>query len=84
MIVAAVVAYGLPGDASYEPSSVFGFFMVLFGAGGVVLGAIVALLLDRLSVKRTQSAVVAAVPETGPDSASDDETGPGGQAGGRS
>ena len=49
---AAVIAYALPGDASYDRGAVFGFFMVLFGAGGVILGAIAALVLDRLSVRR--------------------------------
>ncbi len=71
IIVAAVIAYALPGDASYDRSSVFGFFMILCGAGGVVLGAIVALLLDRLSVRRTEHAVVEALQDsesgTGPD-----------------
>ena len=62
--VAAVIAYALPGDASYDRSAVFGFFMVLCGAGGVILGAIAALVLDRLSVKRAQHAVVEAAPET--------------------
>lgn len=60
---AAVIAYALPGDASYDPGSVFGFFMVMCAAGGVILGAIAALILDRLSVRRTQQAVVEAVPE---------------------
>lgn len=62
--VAAVIAYALPASASYDPGTVFGFFMVLCGAGGVILGAIAALALDRLSVKRAQHAVVEAVPET--------------------
>ena len=52
---AAVIAYALPGDASYDRGAVFGFFMVLCGAGGVILGAIAALVLDRLSVKRARS-----------------------------
>jgi hypothetical protein len=60
---AAVIAYALPGDASYDRGAVFGFFMVLCGAGGVILGAIAALVLDRLSVKRAQHAVVEAAPE---------------------
>ena len=62
--VAAVIAYALPGNATYDPGTVFGFFMVLCGAGGVILGAIAALALDRLSVKRAQHAVVEAAPET--------------------
>lgn len=61
---AAVIAYALPGDAGYDRGAVFGFFMVLCGAGGVILGAIAALVLDRLSVKRAQHAVVEAAAET--------------------
>jgi hypothetical protein len=62
--VAAVIAYALPGNNTYDPGTVFGFFMVLCGAGGVILGAIAALVLDRLSVRRARQAVVEAVPET--------------------
>ena len=62
--VAAFIAFALPASASYDPGTVFGFFMVLCGAGGVILGAIAALVLDRLSVKRAEHAVVEAVPET--------------------
>ncbi|MGO4805960.1 hypothetical protein AB4089_12605 [Arthrobacter sp. 2MCAF15] len=68
--VAAIIAYALPGDASYDRGSVFGFFMVLCAAGGVILGAAVALVLDRLSVRRAEHAVV----ESAPD-ADDDENG---------
>ncbi|MBT2512622.1 hypothetical protein [Arthrobacter sp. ISL-30] len=67
IIVAAVVAYGLPGDPSFDANSVFGFFLVAFGAGGVILGAIVALVLDRLSVRRAERAVVESVPDNAPD-----------------
>lgn len=81
IIVAAVIAFALPGDPSYDPSSVFGFFMVLFGAGGVILGAIAALLLDRLSVRRAEHAVVEAVPETEPGSGPDDGDDSGTRAG---
>ena len=65
--VAAVVAYGLPGDESFDRGSVFGFFLVMFGAGGAILGAVTALLLDRRSVKRQQRAIVEAVPDSEPD-----------------
>ncbi|MFF2246306.1 hypothetical protein ACFVTM_19275 [Arthrobacter sp. NPDC058130] len=68
--VAAIIAYALPGDASYDRGSVFGFFMVLCAAGGVILGAAAALVLDRLSVRRAEHAVV----ESAPD-ADDDENG---------
>jgi hypothetical protein len=62
--VAAFIAFGLPGDESYDPASVFGFFLVLFGAGGAILGGIAALVLDRLSVRRAERAVVESVPDT--------------------
>ena len=67
VMVAAVIAYGLPGDESFDRGSVFGFFLVMFGAGGAILGAVTALLLDRRSVKRQQRAIVEAVPDSEPD-----------------
>ncbi|MEJ1179837.1 hypothetical protein ACLKOZ_18510 [Arthrobacter sp. R4] len=67
VVVAAVIAYGLPGDESFDRGSVFGFFLVMFGAGGAILGAVTALLLDRRSVKRQQRAIVEAVPDSEPD-----------------
>ncbi|MET1065227.1 MAG: hypothetical protein ABWX85_09685 [Arthrobacter sp.] len=65
--VAAFLAYGVPGDESYDASSVFGFFLILCGAGGVILGGIAALVLDRLSVRRAERAVVESVPDSAPD-----------------
>jgi hypothetical protein len=62
IIAAAFVAYGLPGDPSFDRSAVFGFFLVAFAAGGVLLGAIAALVLDKVSVRRSQRAVVESVP----------------------
>ena len=62
--VAAVVAFAVPGSPSYDAGSVFGFFMILFAAGGALLGAAAALILDRLSVRRAQHAVVESVPDT--------------------
>ena len=61
---AAFVAFGLPGDPSFDRGSVFGFFLVMFGAAGAILGAVAALVLDRLSVKRQRRAIVEAVPES--------------------
>jgi hypothetical protein len=67
MVAAAAVAFGLEGNESYDPNSIFGFFLILFGAGGIILGTVAALLLDRLSVRRAEHAVVEAVPENGPE-----------------
>ncbi|SDL61315.1 hypothetical protein [Arthrobacter sp. ok362] len=64
---AAIIAYALPGDASYDASSVFGFFMVLCAAGGVILGAAAALVLDRMSVRRAERAVVESAPDADED-----------------
>ena len=45
--------------------------MVLCAAGGVILGAAVALVLDRVSVRRAERAVV----ESAPDAADDENRG---------
>jgi hypothetical protein len=74
---AAVISYGLPAHESYDPNTVFGFFMVLCSAGGVLLGAVAALLLDRLSVRRAEHAVVESVPDTETGTGTDTETGTG-------
>lgn len=73
---AAVIAYALPGDASYDRGAVYGFFLVPCAAAGVILGAIAALVLDRASVRRARRGVVEAMPEaehpaagTAPDTA---------------
>ena len=65
--VAAIIAYALPGDEGYDAGSVFGFFMVLCAAGGVILGALVALVLDRMSVRRAERAVVESAPDADDD-----------------
>jgi hypothetical protein len=69
IIIAAFVAYGIPGDASFDTGAVFGFFLVAFAAGGVLLGAAVALILDKVSVRRSQGAVVESVPNPTEDDA---------------
>jgi hypothetical protein len=64
---AAVIAYTVQGDTSYDSGSVFGFFMILCAAAGVILGAVAALVLDRISVRRAERAVVESVPDSTPD-----------------
>ncbi|WP_255405316.1 hypothetical protein [Sinomonas sp. R1AF57] len=66
VVAAAFVSFTVPAPADYTQESVFGYFMVLFAAGGVLVGAIVALVLDRLSVRRTQRAVVEEVDDDQP------------------
>ncbi len=67
VLVAAVVAWGAPGNAEYDRSTIFGFFAVLLAVPGVVLGGIVALILDRVSIKRMERAVVERAPEAPPE-----------------
>lgn len=64
---AAVAAYAVPANPSFDAGAAFGFFMVWFAGGGAILGAILALILDRRSIKRQQRAVVEAVPDSEPD-----------------
>ncbi|HKU32031.1 MAG TPA: hypothetical protein VJQ60_16220 [Arthrobacter sp.] len=70
IIVAAIVAYGIPGDTSFDTGAVFGFFLVSFAAAGVLLGSMAALVLDKISLKRSERAVVESVPHAHED---DDE-----------
>jgi hypothetical protein len=73
---AAVIAFALPGDASYDRGAVYGFFMVPCAAAGVILGAIAALVLDRASVRRARRGVVEAVPDAAGETESGSEGGP--------
>ncbi|MHA7294940.1 hypothetical protein [Arthrobacter sp. HLT1-21] len=57
VIVAAIVAYAGPGDATLTRESIFGFFIMVFAIPGLLLGALLVLVLDRISVRRTQRAV---------------------------
>ncbi|WP_433874806.1 hypothetical protein [Sinomonas atrocyanea] len=66
VVAAAFVSFTVPAPADYTQESVFGYFMVLFAAGGVLVGAIVALVLDRLSMRRTERAVVEEVDDDQP------------------
>ena len=77
---AAVIAFALPGDVSYDRGTVYGFFMVPCAAAGVILGAVTALVLDRASVRRSRRGVVEAVPDAAGEAGDDD----GGNAGPRS
>ncbi|TLM83111.1 hypothetical protein [Pseudarthrobacter sp. NamE5] len=64
---AAVAAFSVPANPSFDAGAVFGFFTVAFAAAGAILGAVVALVLDRRSIKRQERAVVESVPDSEPD-----------------
>ncbi|WP_026552819.1 hypothetical protein [Arthrobacter sp. H20] len=57
VIVAAIVAYAGPGDATLTRESIFGFFIMVFAIPGLLLGALLVLVLDRISVRRSKRAV---------------------------
>jgi hypothetical protein len=57
VIIAAIVAYAGPGDATLTRESIFGFFIMVFAIPGLLLGALLVLVLDRISVRRSRRAV---------------------------
>ena len=63
IIAAAIVSFAAPAPKDYTQEAVFGYFMVLFAAAGVLLGAITALVLDRISLRRAQRATVEEIDE---------------------
>ena len=57
-IAAIVVAYGGPEDPEFTRSATLGFFTMVFALPGLALGALLALLLDWISVRKTRRATV--------------------------
>lgn len=72
VVVAAVTSYAVPAPKDYTQGSVFGYFLVLFAAAGVLVGGVVALILDRVLLRRTERAVVEEVDE--PEATTQPET----------
>lgn len=60
LVVAFLVTFIGPENESYTFGSVLGVMAVIFGALGAALGATVAIIIDKIGVKRAQ--VVRAVP----------------------
>ncbi|WP_104101955.1 hypothetical protein [Arthrobacter sp. 08Y14] len=57
-VAALLVAYIGPENPTYTREATLGFFTIMFAIPGVCLGALVALLLDWNSVRKTRRAVV--------------------------
>lgn len=55
-IAALVIAYTGPADPTLTRESVLGFFTVVLALPGLLLGGLVVLLLDWLSVRRMKQA----------------------------
>lgn len=58
LIAAFISVITGPGDPSYSETSVFGVIAVIYGSVGVALGALLALWLDRRSLKKSITARV--------------------------
>jgi len=54
-IVALVLTYAFPENPTYDRGSVFGFLLAIGVIVGVALGAVVALVIDRLTARRARS-----------------------------
>lgn len=63
VVIAAITSYSVPAPKDYTQGSVFGYFLILFAAAGVLLGGVVALVLDRISLRRAERATVEEVEE---------------------
>lgn len=67
VVIAAIVAGILtsisPSREDFATTSVFGFIFVMLLLPGIGLGAVVALIIDLISVRRVQTAVVESVTE---------------------
>lgn len=55
-VAALIVAYTGPADPTLTRESVLGFFTVVFAIPGLLVGGLLALLLDRISVRRMKQA----------------------------
>lgn len=55
-VVAGLVVLNVPENPQYTPAAAFGFFAMIFGVGGVGVGALLVLGLDRRSHRRVRRA----------------------------
>ena len=80
-IAALFVAYGGAEDPNFTRSATLGFFTMMFAMPGLVLGALAALILDWVSVRKTRRATVEsmdsdAAPPAAPQPAADTDQTP--------
>jgi hypothetical protein len=81
VILALIFTYAFPAQGQYGQGQVFGFLLLLGGAIGLGVGAIAALVADRLSRRHARTVMAdrldarARIDEiAGPDAASDSHT----------
>ncbi len=68
-VVALILALSSPESAEHSRTAVIGFFTVILILPGVAVGAVVWLILDRISVRRSREATVESIDEA-PDETS--------------
>jgi hypothetical protein len=73
VIAAAISAYTGPENPDFTRGTIFAFLAVLFALAGVLIGSLLFLVIDRVSVKRAKPAT--AVAEPGQDEPGQDEPG---------
>jgi uncharacterized membrane protein len=68
-IVALILTFSFPENPTYDRGSVFGFLLAIGVTVGVAVGAIIALVLDRVTARRARSVLAdridVRVPEPG-------------------
>ncbi|MEA5453917.1 hypothetical protein SPF06_04200 [Sinomonas sp. JGH33] len=74
-VAAAIVGYTGTVPDGYTRAAIFGYFLVIFVAVGVLLGGVVVLVLDRVSIARARKAIVEELPDEEPQDGS--QEGPG-------
>ncbi|UNK46543.1 hypothetical protein [Arthrobacter sulfonylureivorans] len=62
VIAAAVSAYTGPENPDFTRGTIFAFLAVLFALAGVLIGSLLFLVIDRVSVKRAKPATAVAEP----------------------
>lgn len=82
LIAAGIIAFTGPEGSQFSRGTVLGFFSALLLIPGLLLGAVVALVLDWVSVRRSRKAMAESTgpdPAAGPD-APEDRDSPDGDA----
>ncbi|WP_146360679.1 hypothetical protein [Arthrobacter yangruifuii] len=67
-IAALFVAYGGDENASFTREATLGFFTMVFALPGLLLGALAALVLDWISVRKARRTMVESVDPAEPES----------------
>ncbi|MCC3294044.1 hypothetical protein LJ756_05345 [Arthrobacter sp. zg-Y411] len=73
-IAALFVAYGGAEDPNFTREATLGFFTMMFAMPGLVLGALTALTLDWVSVRKSRRATVESVDADAPEASAPQES----------